>query len=305
MKFNICFGNIYLPNASEQEMFWVISVMAPMAKYLKLALEANGHEAHITRNFVDPGAINIFFERFRMVEHIRQIKASGCRYGLICTEPMADGERYNAFEHSGEIAKQFYETFAASATDAEFVWYLLEPAEAGCKRLNSNSHLLEFGHVPGFANLKPPQQRQFEIDCLISGREHERRAAVAKELVAKGLSVVLTAIEPDIVRDDLLERARATLHVQKSEQHNIFSISRIHHSISNEVPILVEYDGPPSYLASYCIAVPKREFVEACVAFAKADHRAHAAKMLERFQREKPVSAIIPKLLRQSGLEGG
>jgi hypothetical protein len=27
--------------------------------------------------------------------------------------------------------------------------------------------------------------------------------------------------------------------------------------------------------------------------------------MLERFQREKPVSAIIPKLLRQSGLEGG
>ena len=32
MKFNICFGNIYLPSATEQEMFWVISVMAPRAR---------------------------------------------------------------------------------------------------------------------------------------------------------------------------------------------------------------------------------------------------------------------------------
>lgn len=303
MKFNLSFGNGFVPGLTAHQIFTMLSSGTDMVRFIRYALEDGGHRVSVNRTYVDSSAVNLFFERFRIPENALELRRRGYRYGLICTEPLTTEGQYNPFEYDAEASRLAYESFAISVQNAEFVWYLLESAGPLCKKLNPNSHFFPFGFVSDYAELSAPAAREFQIDFFISGQISEHRQAVAQELQRRGFVVELTAFEPTFIRDSVLERSRATLSIQKSARHAIFSITRVHHAIMNRVPIIVEYEGPPIYLASYCLVAPPTAFLDVCTDFAKRGNvAAHAQAMYDRLQREMPMKPVMEKLVRDSGL---
>jgi hypothetical protein len=301
MKFNFSFGNYFDPGSRAEDNYFRVSLGAGAIRFFRLALEAHGHKVDASMRYVDPNAINIFFEHFRSAEVATELKRRGVRYGLICTEPLDTDDQYNPFEFAPTVARANYESFATAAANAEFVWYLLENAKTACLRLNPNSHFFPYGHVAGYAELRDPARREYVCDFHISGQETERRNGVANELRKRGFVVASSGFEPEFIHNSMLERARATLSIQKSDGHNIFSITRVHHAIMNRAPVLVEYDGPVSYLSPYCTAAAPARFIDACAEFVKrTDLAVHAQTMYDRFAHEMAMAPILSGILRDT-----
>jgi hypothetical protein len=301
MKFNFTFGNFFDPSASAADYYFRIALGSNTMKFYRLALEEHGHKVYMSMRYVDPNAINIFFERFGSAEDAFELKRRGYRYGLICTEPLDTGDQYNPFEFPPDMARANYESFAVAAENAEFVWYLLESAKQPCLKLNPNSHFFPFGYVPGYADLGDPRQRDYVCDFHVSGQETERRTRLADDLRKRGFVVASSGFEPEFVHNSMLERARATLSIQKSEGHNIFSVTRVYHAIMNRVPVAVEYDGPPSYLSAYSFTASPSRFIDACVEFVKRpDLAAYAQTMYDRFRQEMVLAPILSGVLRNT-----
>jgi hypothetical protein len=301
MKFNICFGNSFDPAFSAHTHFVRISLGSGVTKFLRRALEELGHTVYVSMSYVDPDAINLFFERFHAPEQAVELRKRGYRFGIICSEPLDEDGLYNSFEYGAEIGKRLYDSFAISAQNAEFVWHWLESAGPGCSKLNPNSHFLPFGHVTGFEEAGDPATRTYQADFALSGQRTERRVAKAEELRARGLTVAFTEFEPDFVQISMLQRARATLHVQKSDTHQVFSLSRVHQAVMNRVPIIMEYEGPPSYLAEYCVVASPHKFIDACAEFAKrTDIAAYAQSTYDRFAQEMLMRPLMTAVIQKT-----
>lgn len=303
MKFNISFGNSYHPSIPYTAYFMSLAIGEDMVRFTRMALEELGHEVTVNLNYVDASAINIFFERFQFPEQAAELRQRGCRFGLICTEMLESEGLYNEFEYGVEGAKEMFNGFAAAAREAEFIWHHYESAGPACRSLNQNTHLFPYGFIPNYAELRDPRERRFELDVMVSGARQniDRRTQRAAELKQRGLTVAYSPFVPQYIRDDVLERVRATLAIQKTDSHNVFSLSRASHAIMNRVPVILEYSGKPTYLSPYCIAAPPAEFLDTCVEFVKRDDiAAYAQATYDRFARDMPMKPITERLLRET-----
>lgn len=305
MHFNMSFGNTLLQRATHAETinlhFLRVSLGNDMVRFIRMALEQLGHRIDVNLSHVDAGAINLFWEYFYKPEQATELRRRGYRYGLICTEHLTEDGLYSAPDVATEYARKKFHDFSISAQNAEFVWCLIEESVPVCRTINPNSHFLKFGYLDGFATLREPSERPRQIDFHISGEPTERRMEMARKLMQLGFTTHATAFEPTFIRDSTLERTRATLSVQKSENHHIFSVSRVHHAIMNRVPVIVEYDGAPHYLASYCIVAPKEKFLEICTTFgARADDREHAQAMYDKMKAGLPALSSFATTIKET-----
>jgi hypothetical protein len=122
-----------------------------------------------------------------------------------------------------------------------------------------------------------------------------------ESLKARGFSVSICHSEPDYVRLSMLEAARITLSVQKTDSHHIFSPGRVPHAIMNRIPIIVEYDGPPCYLAEYCVVAKPQNFFDTCVAMvAQPDLGRLAQEFYDRFAAEFPMQPIMQRVVDET-----
>lgn len=301
MKFSLSFWNLLYPGATPDSWFAYVSIMSDMARLLRLALEQAGHRVVVNNEHLDESGINLFIEKISSAATAIELHRRGYRYGLICTEPLDVWGEYNRFEFDQEVSRSAWNAFAASAENADFIWYLIESAGPVCKRLNPNSHFLRLGCVSGYEETIAPVDREFEIDFFISGRPSDRRRIIAEELHRRGFRVTITSFEPDVVRRSMLERSRATLSIQKSDRHSIFSYGRVAHAVMNRVPAIVEY-GEPTYLSPYCVTASADRYIEACIGFARdADFVAYVQEAYDRFARELPMTEIMAQVLEASG----
>jgi hypothetical protein len=299
VKFNICFGNLYSPNISPPAVLTLKTIWGDMVRYVYLGLRELGHDVSINTNYVDPTAVNIFWERFHQPQMVRDLVQRGYRYALIVTEPMTTPGAYNPFEFAPHIAQAIWKDVAEAVKGAEFVWYLLEEARDGCRALNPNSHYLGFSFVEGYEQVDPPELRRPVADFLLSGEPTERRGRQVAKLKEAGVSVATVyGFEPDYVRTALLGQVRASLVIQKSEKHSIFSAARIYHAIMNRVPIFVEYDGPPHGLSDYLITSPASTFSEKCREFVRrSDLNMLAQNNYDAFRETHPARTELAKLV--------
>ena len=302
MNFNICFGNFAGPTQSVQAQILRSMLAGDMVMYVCRSLEELGHRVTINRSYVDKDAINLFLERFYGdPDQPAALRRNGYKWGLITPEQLLTDGLYNPFEFGEAKARQVFQEFAGAARAADFVWYLMEEAGPVCRSVNPNSHFLPFGFVEKFGQLGDPASRRYVTDFNITGLPTERRLSILESLKALGFRVSSCHAEPDYIRLSMMESARMTLSVQKSLKHQIFSPGRVPHAIMNRVPILVEYDGPPSYLAKYCAVAPPDDFVAACTEFAKRqDLPQLAQRFYDRFAAEMPMRPIMERVLEAS-----
>lgn len=299
MNFNICLGNFAGPTQTATSVILRSIMTGDMIRYVRCALEELGHSVTINRSYVDPGAINLFLERFYGDgDDAGDLRRNGIRWGLICPEQLVVEGLYNPFEFPLDKAKSVYAQFAAAAGQADFLWYLMEEAGPICRQLNPNSHFLPFGFVERFAELGDPRQRRHLFDFNMCGLPGGRRLQFIDTLKARGFRVSTCHAEPDYVRLNMLEASRLTLSIQKSTEHQIFSPGRVPHAIMNRVPIVVEYDGPPCYLSNYCTVAKPEKFLEACVETAShPDLPGMAQGFYDRFAAEFPMRPAMQRVV--------
>jgi hypothetical protein len=270
MKFNISFAN--LPDTDKDpKTLRLKTAWDDMTRYIYLALKSAGHTVTVTSARVEPDAVNIFFERFHDMQRGREIMASGLKYGLICTEPLTQHGVYNPFEYATDETRRLYAEFGEAAKTAEFVWCMLEEAVPACTALNSRSVLIEYRYVDGYPQMRAPELRGPPVvDYFTSGQPTKRRARIISELRQLGVGLNFAPwFEPDSVRIAFLEQSRAAISIQKSDEHSMYQLVRVYHSLMNRVPFLIEYDGPERYLSEYCVSAAPSGFVAAAVEFAR------------------------------------
>jgi hypothetical protein len=107
-----------------------------------------------------------------------------------------------------------------------------------------------------------------------------------------GMAVPLT------VRDMLMERSRLSLSVQKTDRHDIVSVTRISHSVINRVPLLLETADTDNRFVKYCLAAePGTVAQTAARHLRETDLEAWARARYEEFKAEMPMAPAMRRVL--------
>jgi hypothetical protein len=299
MKFNFCLGNLFRTKDDWGANFAVTLTVGDLIQMLRLALEQAGHTVMVSRTYIARDAINIFMAGFH-TEHrdvARVLKERGYRFGIVASEWLKDG-LYNPFEQTIENSQRLYNEFCEGASFAEFIWYLVEESADCCLASNKNSHLLKIGYIPGYANLLPPQARQYEWDFSFAGYTSDHRKAVLDAIMSRGFSVAASVLDVDYLRASVLECSLITLSISKTPQHPFISLTRIPHAIMNRIPVIAEYGGRSHYLSPYCTTAASQTFVDDCAAFAaRTDLVRYAQDAHDRYARDFPMTDIVKNIV--------
>jgi hypothetical protein len=306
-NFHISFENYFHPQIATEHLFKQLSVMADLSDFLRAALEDCGHLVSVGVGDARKDAINIYFEWFlKSPQYSEMLKVTGRRFGIICTELLTEDRRYSPFDHDVDRSRMIFENFARDARFADFVWCLMEESVPICRAINPNSHFLPLGFVERSKRLAPRDPADCYIDFLMSGVLNQRRADFVAALTRSGYRALAVGLQPEHIRDSLLECARVSLSIQKTDAHQIFSFGRINHALVNKIPLVLEYDGPTTYLSKYCRAASPANYLDACIEFLKqGSPTTSAAELYDAFRREMPMRPIMEALLADTQRQFG
>jgi hypothetical protein len=289
MSFNILYGNL-------QPHLW--ETVSDSIRFVRAALEANGVPTRVGINQLDPKSINLFFDRFYEEPALPTVlKAGGMRYGLVCTESIAPDGTWN-FGAEGDT-KESLMAFELAARQADFVWCLLEQSVEYCRTLNPRTAFLPFGYLEAMETLVDIAWDRRDIDLLLCGLPSPRRDSIMAILSSQGYRTCYPGMAvPLTVRDMLMERSRLSLSVQKTERHDIVSVTRISHSVVNRVPLLLETADAGNRFAKYCLAAAPGTVAETAARHLReTDLEAWAQARYEEFRDEMPMASIMRRVL--------
>jgi len=289
MSINILYGNLH-PHLWEP--------ISDAIRFVRGALMANGLAVRVGTNQLDMKSLNLFFDRFFVEPDLPLVlKVGGARYGFVCTESvMPDG----TWNFGAEGDKQDNLTaFDLAVRNAEFVWCLLEHSVEYCRKLNPRTAFLPFGYVESMETLVDTPWAARDIDALLCGLPSERRDRVMDQIADLGFRICHPGRSvPMPVRDALMERARLSLSVQKTDRHDIVSVARISHSLVNRVPILLETADIDNRFAKYCLVSEPGKVVEtAAHHLRETDLEAWAQARYDEFKTEMPMASIMRDVL--------
>jgi hypothetical protein len=254
MEFNILLGNL-------KPHLW--EMVSDSVRFVRLGLEANGATVQVGINQLDANAINLFFDRFYEDQTLpHQMHLAGVRYGLVCTEVLSADGTWNYGAEGADGAA--FAAFELAARGAEFVWCLLEESVPACAAMNANTAYLPFGYLPAMETLNRALPAARDIDVLMCGLPSPRRDRIMADFTDDGRAVCYPAMPvPTHLRDALMERTRLNLSLQKTDAHEIISVSRICHSVINRVPVLLESSNPGATFAKLCLTAAPGDAVAA------------------------------------------
>lgn len=290
MDFNILLGNL-------KPHLW--EMVSDSVRFVRLALEAEGAAVRVGTNQLDNRAINLFFDRFYEDQNLpHQMKLSGIRYGLVCTEVLSTDGAWNYGAEGGDGAA--FAAFELAARGAAFVWCLLEESVPACTAMNANTAYLPFGFLPAMATLRRAPAKSRDIDVLLCGLPSPRRDTIMQQFAADGLAICYPAMPvPAHVRDALMERSRINLSIQKTDAHEIISVSRICHSVINRVPVLLETSRADARFAKLCLTAVPGE-ADAKRHLRDTDLEAWAEARYQELADTMPMAATMKRVLDET-----
>ncbi|MAF46918.1 MAG: hypothetical protein QGH73_01535 [Rhodospirillales bacterium] len=289
MEFNILLGNL-------KPHLW--EMVSDSVRFVRLALEACGANVRVGTNQLDAKAINLFFDRFYEDQNLpHQMKVAGIRYGLVCTEVLSADGIWNYGAEGGDQGE--FAAFELAARNADFIWCLLEESVPACTAMNPNSAYLPFGYLPEMETLVPKPAAARDIDLLMCGFPSPRRDAIMAAFAADGRAVCYPGIPvPSHLRDALMERTRINLSLQKTEAHEIISVTRICHSVINRIPVLLETTDAEAEFAKLCLTTAPGEATRAAARYLDGtDLEAWAETRYQEFADTMPMPPIMARVL--------
>lgn len=292
MDFNILLGNL-------KPHLW--EMVSDSVRFVRLGLESQGASVRVGTNQLDAGAINLFFDRFYEDQTLpHQMKLAGIRYGLVCTEVLSTDGTWNYGAEGGDGAE--FAAFELAARGAAFVWCLLEESVPACAAMNANTAYLPFGYLPAMETLRRAPASARDIDVLLCGLPSPRRDQVMQQFTDDGLAVCYPAMPvPAHVRDALMERSRINLSIQKTETHEIISVSRICHSVINRTPVFLETSQPDANFAKLCLTAKPGEAAETAKGHLQdTDLEAWAEARYQEIKDTMPMADTMKRVLAET-----
>lgn len=289
MDFNILLGNL-------KPHLW--EMVSDSVRFVRLGLEASGAQVRVGTNQLDKGATNLFFDRFYEDQTLpHQMKLAGVRYGLVCTEVLSTDGTWNYGAEGGDGAE--FAAFELAARGASFVWCLLEESVAACAAMNANTAYLPFGFLPEMETLTRAPAGSRDIDVLLSGLASPRRDAIMQAFHDDGRAICYPAMPvPAHLRDALMERTRINLSIQKTDAHEIISVSRICHSVINRVPVFLETSNAEAPFAKLCLTAAPGDAVAAAGAhLGDTDLEAWAEARYQELADTMPMADTMARVL--------
>lgn len=287
-------------------------------RFLFHGLEEAGYPVAFALNTLHPSRINLFVDRVEQPGMLDFLTTGQVRYGIVCTEWIgADGSfGFGGHERLPETA----EKFLVAIRHAAVVLCLLEGSVGFCRQINPRSYYLPFGHVEALRTIRRVTPAEREFDVVVTGQLTPRRQRIMRALRDQGLAVSYAGqfhpetvgtsdgmdggFVPDFVRDSFLQRARLHLAVKKTDDHELISVSRLCHSVINEVPMLIEHDGIPNEYGAFATLASSRALLAsvrpllACIAVDDPGPR-----MARRLRITMPMRALVRNVIASAGLE--
>ena len=286
--------NIMLSNLNPH--LW--EMMADSVRFVSCALESQGLEVRTGTSQLDPNALNLFFDRFYTEPSFpNQLKMTGVKYGLVCTEAIAPDGTWNYGAEGDDPAT--LAAFELAAKNAEFVWCMLEESVEACSVMNPNTAYLPFGYLRQLETIKQLPDDERDIDFLMCGLPCDRRQRLVTEISSAGHEVYYPAMPvPTYLRDALMARSRVNLSLQKTDHHSIVSVTRICHSVINRVPVLLEYTGATNAYTDLCITAGPDELIQtANDCMGDIDLATLAEQSYETLKANLPMDKIMIEIL--------
>ena len=274
---------------------------ADSVSFVKGALEANCVTVMLGIEHLNPDAINLFFDRFYMEPDFPvKLKAAGVKYGLVCTEAISPDGVWN---YGGEqVEPETAAAFELAARNAEFVWCQLAVSVEACRAMNPNSAQIRYGFLESMKSFDPVPAPDRDIDLLMCGMPSRRREKIMAALEERGHNTYYPGQPiPTYIRDALMARSRLNLSLQKSDRHEIVSVTRICHSVINGVPLLLETAASDADYAPYCLTTTGGTVLKDCQThLAETDLEAWAQERYQQLADELPMAKMTADLLEQT-----
>jgi len=289
--------NIVLRNLKPQ--LWESN--SDTVSFVKGALEANGVMVKVGLDEIDREAINLFFHHFNTQPNFPvQLKAAGIKYGIVCTESISPQGVWN-FGAEGEEAHT-HTAFEIAASNAEFVWCQLPESVEVCRKINPNSAQLKYGYLGSMKNIRRLPTKEQDIDLLMAGMPSPRRKQIMEALSEEGYNTNYPGQPlPVYIRDSLLARSRLSLSLQKTDKHQIVSVTRICHSVVNRVPLLLETSNLEDAYARFCLNTVAKDLVlDVGKCLTETDLETWSEHRYQELADELPMDRFMADLLNET-----
>jgi len=276
-------------------------MMADSVGFIAGALEECGVSVSIGTSQLDPNSLNLFFDRFYIEPSFpNQMKIGKIKYGMVCTEVISPEGTWNY--GAEREAPGTFAAFELAVRNAEFVWCMLEESMEVCRGINPNTEFIPFGYLKNMETLKVFNNKKKDIDFLMCGLPSERRKELTDKISNSGHEVYYPEQPlPVYLRNALMERSKINLSLQKTESHNLISVTRVCHSVINRVPVLLEYSGPPNFYSDLCITAEKGAVLEkANKSLTLTDLRQFADEKYRKLKSELPMNEIMFNVLAKT-----
>ena len=290
------FMNVNIMLSNLKPHLW--EMMADMVRFVAGALEECGVAVKIGTSQLDAGALNLFFDRFYIEPTFpNQMKIGHVKYGMVCTEVISPEGVWNYGAERDDPGT--LSAFILAIKNAEFVWCLFDESFEFCHSINPNTAVLPFGYLKKMEALRAIPTNEKDIDFLMCGFPCDRRKRLVGEISDAGYEVYYPEMSvPVYLRDSLMERSKINLSLQKTERHNIVSVTRICHSIINKVPVLLEYSGPPNVYTDLCLTAGVGEIAKkARECITQVNLPEVAEKNYQKLKSELPMDLLMTEVL--------
>ena len=281
--------------------------------YARNALRIAGQEAYLQPALLRDG-VNVLLESFTPAQalQIQRLKRhTKARFVVLVTE-FTNGRTFNSHISSGAghyvdaaLWQLRFDTFLQVADNADAVWVLAHDSLPEYQSVLRHKPVLPF--PIGFDSLLPtahhaPPERK-DIDWLFTGSETPHRKAILDALGARHYLVRAPVTTPNAARIDLIARAKATLHINLSEDQLHSSVMRHHFLLMNQSPVVSErakFSGP---LDAFITQFDAKDVVADLDAFLRSGAwRTAGTAAYDQYRKALPLAPRMNELLTQSGI---
>lgn len=265
--------------------------LADVQSWVEAGLRELGHEVTSSETELDPGAINLLWEKF-LPGFGRRFRAAGVRYGVICTE-IPDGDGFN-WRRDDEWVER-WRGFGEAAEGADFIWATVESAVPDYARYAPAGYM-EFGYAA--ALVPPPAPQEPTADFCFYGLPTPHRRDLVERLRRHASVEWPDRIGSVDEINALIGRARIGLCFKQSETWPAPSSTRLGRLLMARRGIAAERTRVITRQAALVpTAAEGEDFVDFALGRLHGSWRQDAQTAFERYRDELPMAGIMERLI--------
>jgi hypothetical protein len=270
------------------------STLVDMANWFAAGLLDLGHKVTFSDSYVESGALNVFWDRFRP-QMREELAKAGIAYGIVATE-IPDGHAFN-WRKEPEWKERF-DAFHDMARGASFIWTMVESTLPFYSQFCGTSYM-----ELGFSERLIPSQTfsQHDYDFSFFGlRTPYREQLVERLRTYARVEWPENFLSPHEVAE-LIGRSKIGLSFRQSEVWPIPSPTRLGRLMMAKRGVAAEYVPVATKQGEIAGICPQSsDFAEYALEMLNSDWKQRAESVFDAYRDKMPMRDIMQRVLDQT-----